>query len=481
MEISPINKIGVVCYRKSIKDTGFQFCKYSKQDKFDRSKNTNEVKNRIGYVHPEDPYLNILEDDQLVRNYNYGQQTIPLLKEHEESLQNKSDKELKLLGFVLEDKIPRHLLMGSVDAVNADEGNEKDLRAFNALVKAMIVDKKLALGKFVSRQNEIPKLTVLYPKTKKNQKHPEQIVYFLYMVELPTIEDIREYNFGSSLKSTPSQQLLVSELVNEMDLTKGLNEEEQEDIELLKPSMTQNPLHDLFYQRALEIGLAAGSQTSRPIELDDNIRNIIQAEQFKRKRIKTVSSKISEIFELKENQAKPEKTEKMFWNDLMTTKQEEEKREQIKDKKDKDDEAIKDISKHHPISDFREMLRNKKEDLVEKAIHQLKALIIELIKSSNGTTSFSKALELVLVLREGCVQEDEPDLFNDFVRDIKENLCDEDNVRDFLNVLRKEEIALISKAESHQSKVSPDKAKEYIFEKAKHFYLHSEHRYYKHS
>lgn len=40
----------------------------------------------------------------------------------------------------------------------------------------------------------------------------------LYLAELPTIEDIREYNFGSIKKSTPKQREIIREYVKRMNI-----------------------------------------------------------------------------------------------------------------------------------------------------------------------------------------------------------------------------------------------------------------------
>ena len=130
-----------------------------------------------------------------------------------------------MLGFSAKKKIPRHFYLGGVDIV-APLDSDKNKRAFGALVHAMMEMDRVMIAKFISRKNAAPKLAVLYPHVTKSYE-------CLYMNYLPTIEDIRDYQFASLKESTQSQQQAAEKLIEALDMTK--NEEE------LKPEMTFNP------------------------------------------------------------------------------------------------------------------------------------------------------------------------------------------------------------------------------------------------
>lgn len=68
--------------------------------------------------------------------------------------------------------------------------SEKNERAFAAVVVGMIQSNKVLIAKIIERKNADPKLVALYPHISK--KKP-----LLYMVQLPTSEDIRDYQFPS--------------------------------------------------------------------------------------------------------------------------------------------------------------------------------------------------------------------------------------------------------------------------------------------
>jgi ATP-dependent DNA helicase 2 subunit 2 len=95
----------------------------------------------------------------------------------------------KLLGFADQASVPRHHFMNGVDVVLPVKG-EKNERAFAAIVVAMIESHKVLMAKIIERKNAEPKLIVLYPHISK--KKP-----LMYLVQLPTAEDIRDYQFPS--------------------------------------------------------------------------------------------------------------------------------------------------------------------------------------------------------------------------------------------------------------------------------------------
>ena len=88
--------------------------------------------------------------------------------------------------------------MAGVDIILPIKGHKNE-RAFAAMVYAMIETKKVLIAKIVERKNADPKLVVLYPHVSKKQP-------LLYSVQLPTVEDIRDYQFPSLVQSTDKQR-----------------------------------------------------------------------------------------------------------------------------------------------------------------------------------------------------------------------------------------------------------------------------------
>lgn len=88
--------------------------------------------------------------------------------------------------------------MSGVDIVVPSE-DIRSRKLFSSLLFSMLSTKKYGLVRYVARKNSrgvSPKLMALIPK--KNEKGE-----CFYLVELPTAEDVREYQFSSLRESTP--------------------------------------------------------------------------------------------------------------------------------------------------------------------------------------------------------------------------------------------------------------------------------------
>jgi len=328
----------------------------------------------------------------------------------------------------------------------------------------MIRTQKVALARFISRKNESPKLVVLYPRAKESPA-TGKTVYMLYSLEMPTIEDLREYVFGSSLKSNSTQQRVMSELIDRMDLKNFSNinvetEGEAEDtIELLRPSETFNPIIQIFNQRLLEKGLSNNVADFSHDQIDPAILDFVKTEQKTHAKVSHLQKAIADSFDLQEKE-RPEKQQKVFWSKLLEEELKTEAMNQRMEKlKNKDDDPVtRNISSNHPISDFREMINYRREDLVEPAIKQMQAMIVDLVKNSIEFSFFEKANECLAVLREGCIQEEEFELFNDFLWNFKDKLLGIKNFNEFWRRHVQHRINLISSSECPRSPVTQEDA-----------------------
>ena len=79
---------------------------------------------------------------------------------------------------------------------------------------------------------------------------------------------------------------------------------------------------------------------------------------------------------------------------------------------DDSDNFVRKISLLHPITDFKEMMSNRREDLVDSAVTQMESIISRLIDESTDGSHYTKAIDCLIVLREGCLVEEEIEKFN---------------------------------------------------------------------
>jgi ATP-dependent DNA helicase 2 subunit 2 len=102
-------------------------------------------------------------------------------------------------------KVPRHHFMAGVDVILPVRG-AKNERAFAGMVNAMIEGHKVLIAKIIERKNAEPKMVVLYPHI--SRKKP-----MLYMVQLPTAEEIRDYQFPSLVPASEDQRKAAKQLI----------------------------------------------------------------------------------------------------------------------------------------------------------------------------------------------------------------------------------------------------------------------------
>jgi ATP-dependent DNA helicase 2 subunit 2 len=468
-ELSPFCKLSIVCHRKTVKSNLTGFKKFSKLVPFSKDSKVGEIENQTGFVNPADPQLSFINPQELKRGYDYGQQTIKIDENASNMMKITSERCLKLLGFILENKIPRYYNMSCADCIFANEEQSSQLKAFNSLVLGMINTQKVALARFIPRKNDPPKLVVLYPRKKVTQIS-DKAIYMLYSLELPTIEDVREYVFGSTMKSNIVQQRLMGELIDRMDIKNfaegNLDIEEEpsvEPLELLRPSSTFNPIIQVFNQKLLEKGLSNNAAHFNPEEVDPYISEYLNSEVKTHAKVNHLEKAIAENFDLQEHEI-TEKQQKVFWSKLIEEEEQNAVSNNVMEKlKNKDDDQItKNISLNHPISDFREMINYRKEDLVETAIKQMQAIVLDLVKGSVEGSFYEKAYDCLLVMRDGCVQEEEHELFNNFLINFKEKLLGIKNFKDFWKMLEINSITLITSAECSKSFFSQQEAIDFL-------------------
>ena len=145
------------------------------------------------------------------------------------------ERQFKLLGFTDMSNVPRHHFMAGVDVILPIKG-AKNERAFAAMVYSMLETNKVLLAKIIERKNADPKLVVLHPYVSKKQP-------LLYLVQLPTAEDLRDYQFPSLVQATYRQREAAKKLIQKLDLCPEEvdSEGEVEQTEKLEVEKTFNP------------------------------------------------------------------------------------------------------------------------------------------------------------------------------------------------------------------------------------------------
>jgi len=286
--LTPNLYIDVAVYTKTSKVDVPSLKKQSLATDYNASIKAGSIINEKVYYVNDDPDQNPLDTQYITKAYNYGNSLVPVSKTDEVLFKNEEHKCLKAIGFSDSFRIPRHFFMGGVDIVIPNPESANDIETFTAFVMEMIETNKVLICRYVARNNTEPKLVVLTPHISKGGA-------ILYLNTLPTVEDIRDYQFESLKECTIKQEEVVSRFIDSLDMER--EDEEGNVEEVLKPTETFNPVLQYFYQclehKALE------SDNNLP-SLDDAIEDYLKPDKSLFENNKNVSF-LPKMFDIKES------------------------------------------------------------------------------------------------------------------------------------------------------------------------------------
>ena len=424
-----------------------------------------EVKRENFYTDVDDPEKKETNAEDVVRAYFYGKQLVPIDKLNEEVLKFNDNRCLKMLGFTDTDKVPRqHYMAGWDIVVPVESANNR--KAFSALINAMIETDKVMIAKWASRKNCAPKLVVLHPY------HTPKFEW-LYMNVLPTVEDIRDYQFGSLVESTPAQQKAMDEFVDALDI----DDNEEEPVEA--DDGVFNPTLQYFNQWVIH-RIYNGENAALP-PLHPTIEEQARPEEEFFQRADNEVEGLESAFELEENKEETRRRQRRLrLRDIVLTGAEEEKKEIEQEVKAEPEQAqemtaeekqrkfdfnheekVEKISSMNPVGDFNKMITDREEDRVDDALTQMRLIILEFIRHSTQGDMYEKALDCLKAMRKACIANDEADNFNNFLKELKERFSIGIH-KDYYESVRNNRIGLITNEESFKSKVTNEEAEDFF-------------------
>ncbi|KFK36112.1 hypothetical protein AALP_AA4G079700 [Arabis alpina] len=446
LEINPTMKIKVWVYKKVAEERLPTLKMYSDKapptDKFAK----HEVKIDYDYKVTAES-SEVLAPEERIKGFRYGPQVVPISPEEMETLKFKPDKGMKLLGFTEASNILRHYYMKDVNIVVPDPSKEKSVIAVSALAREMKQTNKVAIVRCVWRNGQGNVVVgVLTPNVSERDDTPDSF----YFNVLPFAEDVREFPFPSfsrlpaSWKPDEQQQAVADNFVKMLDLAPSEKEE------VLKPDLTPNPVLQRFYEY-LELKSRSADAALPPI--DEAFKRIMEQDPELSSNNKSIMDALRGNFEVKEN-PKLKKSSKRLLRDKPSGSDDEDNRMITYHTSDN---KIDNIGDGTPIQDFEAMIsRRDNHDWIDKAITQMKTRIMKLVEE-DSTDENDRALECLLALRKGCVLEQEPKQFNEFLKHLYE-LCRERNLSHFLIHFTSKKITLIPKSEAADSDVTDEEA-----------------------
>ncbi|GLU03848.1 hypothetical protein SLE2022_210230 [Rubroshorea leprosula] len=458
LEISPKMKIKVWVYKKTQEEKFPTLKKYSdkapRTDKFA----THQVKVDYEYKSVGES-SRVVPPEQRIKGYRYGPQVVPISPDVLDAVKFKPEKGVKLLGFTDATNIPRHYYMKDVCFFIAEPGNARAILAVSAIARAMKEMNKVAILRCVWRQGQQSVVVgILTPNVSENDKIPDSFYFNI----LPFAEDLREFQFSSfssfpaSWQPNEQQQEAADYFVQMLDLAPSGKEE-------LQPDLTPNPVLERFF-RHLELKSKQPDAAVPP--LDETLRKITELDLQLVTEKKSAIDAFCRCFEVKENPKLKKKTRR-FLRDKPSASSDEDCNGDVSDAlavnsvETAPPVKVEKIGDLTPIQDFEAMMsRRDSPEWVGKAIKEMKDKISLLVEYSESEL-YPKAVEFLVALRKGCILEQEPKEYNDFLRHLC-LLCNKKGNRSFFQFLASKELSLIPKSEAVDSDITDDEARSFF-------------------
>ena len=213
-----------------------------------------------------------IEKTDIIKGYRYGKEIVPWDQEDAAATGVETDKCLRLICFVPEDKISRvQFSEGKLVSFQARKDDAAASVAFSSLVLAMKELKVYAICRYCFRNKASPKILALWPHTKPDYNA-------LLGVRIPFKEDYKEYSLPGlttmpKYQPTEGQQAAMDAFVSGMDLMTAAINEDGDPEEALQPKSTFNPVVQRMYQGIQHRAL--NPQDPIP-ELDPLLKNYVE-------------------------------------------------------------------------------------------------------------------------------------------------------------------------------------------------------------
>ncbi|KAL0397780.1 UNVERIFIED_CONTAM: ATP-dependent DNA helicase 2 subunit KU80 [Sesamum calycinum] len=437
-ELSSKLKIKVWVYKKTSEEKFPSLKKYSDKAPLTDKFATHEIKVDYEYKSIEDPNR-VVPPEQRIKGYRYGPQVVPISSAEWEAVKFKPEKGVKLLGFT-----------GHTRSLSISKSNERyEQSSYYPLCFERQGQANVVIG-------------VLTPNVSEKDNIPDSF----YFNVLPFAEDVREFQFPSfsnlppSMQPNEQQQQAADKLVQMLDLAPSGKEE------ALQPNLTPNPVLERYY-RSLELKSKDPDAAIPP--LDETLRKITEPDAELLYQNRAVIEEFHRLFELKENAKLKKSSRRVLREKPSGSSEEGEGISAVGQPMDAieytSNVKVEKIGDSNPVQDFEAMIsRRDSPEWITKAIQSMKDKIFDLVENSFEGDTYEKALECLGALRKGCIMEQEPKQFNEFLRHLHK-FCQEKNLSSFPEYLMSHKMMLISKNEAPESDIPEHEARLLIVKK----------------
>lgn len=444
-----------------------------------KSAYNNTVKRDTSYRNPSDPDLEVSFEDR-IKGYRYGSQYVPLTPADEDAMKLESDPVIRLLGFLPQSKVCRHLLLDATFILDPATGVGPSQDLLMALSQALQKSQQYAIARFVKRTNSDPILIALSPTTDGG----------LMFHHIPCSEDMRDFSFSSldiinnGDEMTRKKQRLMSNFLDSItlahppeDVIIPSNPSYLAVVEWLRDSSVAMAKGNAVKESSASPFLSCFSTTSVGY-----LDNATECQKLLRD--------LSESFELKRVVTNKEK-KKNYWSEINISSSttsanghpssiipisiENPSLINVNTNVSIKEEVIEklqinfSVSSLNPVNEFAEAIgvassSKDSEALIGEIYDTMMQIIVNLVTKGGTNAHFRKALQSLKALRSSAICEGEHQRFNAFMVEKVKNFSKITPLKPFWELLVKEVVSLITMEEDSGSSISGDESRQFLRE-----------------
>ncbi|KAJ5574224.1 uncharacterized protein N7459_008651 [Penicillium hispanicum] len=405
-----------------------------------------------------------VERDDLAKGYEYGRTAVHISQEDENVTTLETFAGLELIGFIINDQYSRYLHMSNTNFIIPQKANDKAALALSSFIRALHELDYYAVARLVTKETRPPMIVLLAPCI---EKEDDEVYESLIEVQLPFAEDVRSYRFPpldkvvtvsgkivTEHRNLPSDSLqeAMSNYVDSMEL--DLKDDDNNPIDGLPIEESYSPL---LHRLESAVRWRAVHPNDPVLEPAERLTRFAHPDEDIVKKSQSYLDALKSAADVKKVPPK--------------TKGRKRQRETEKPLSGLDVDALLNlepkrarISPENAVPEFKQMLsRAESVETIHDAVKQMAVIIEAQVKHSLGDANYERVVESLGTMREELVDYEEPALYNDLVRQLKEKILNEELGGDRLELwwlVRKSKLGLIDQNVSERSEVSEEEAKE---------------------
>ncbi|KAL2816787.1 SPOC like C-terminal domain-containing protein [Aspergillus cavernicola] len=403
-----------------------------------------------------------IEREDLAKGYEYGRTAVHISETDENITTLETQAALELVGFIQSGQYDRYMHLSNTHIVVAQRANDKASLALSSFIHALFELESYAVARLVTKENKPPLLVLLAPSIEAEYE-------CLLEVQLPFAEDVRTYRFPpldkvntvSGKVVTQHRNLPDDDLMDAMDKYVDCMElvDQDEDGDLVD---TPFPIEDSFSPVLHRVNAAIRSRAIHPNDPIPPPADILtQFSQQPKHLLDKADRHLKKLIDVADVKKVPPKT-----------KGRKRTREPEKPLSGLDVDALLNqekrvkISPHNAIPEFKQTLAHAETiETTKDAVKQMRSIIEDQIRHSLGDANYDRVTEGLGVVREELISYEEPSLYNEFIKELKEKLLKENlggDRRELWWLIRRSKLGLIDQRQSELSDVTEEEAKAFM-------------------